>query len=96
MRINEGESYDSWCARVQMFEHGWALQQIAEGKSVDATLEEMSRRITEKLLHPIFVSLRSKVPYDAEAGKLAYKEKYLDKSSPKADQVDGNLFDKSD
>ena len=89
MRIQEGESYESWCNRVRMYEHGWAMQRVAEGKDVDNILEEMSRRITEKLLHPVFVSLRATVPYDTEAAKLEYKRKYLDKNLPKADHVDG-------
>ena len=46
MRIKEGESYESWCERVRMYEHGWAMQQIAEGKDVDKILDEMARRIT--------------------------------------------------
>ena len=93
MRIQEGESYESWCDRVRMYEHGWAMQQVAEGKDVDKILEEMSRRITEKLLHPVFVSLRSSVPYDVEASKQRYKELYLDKNLPKADHVDGQIID---
>jgi glutamyl-tRNA reductase len=78
-----------------MYEHGWAMQQIAEGKDVDKILEEMSRRITEKLMHPIFIELKkSTVADDTEASKQRYKEKYLNKNLPKADHVDGQEFDK--
>lgn len=94
MRIREGESYESWCHRVGMYEHGRAMQQIAEGKDVDKILEEMSRRITEKLMHPIFVQLKkSTVAGDAAASKQRYKEQYLMKNLPKADHVDGQEFD---
>lgn len=94
MRIRDDESYESWCDRVRMYEHGWAMQQIAEGNDVDKILEEMSRRITEKLLHPVFVSLRASVPYDVEACRQRYKEQYLDKNLPKADHVDDQIIDK--
>ena len=96
MRIKEGESYESWCERVRMYEHGWAMQQIAEGKDVDKILDNMARRITEKLMHPIFNEIRksSSIPYDAETGKKDYEEKYLKVRGPVADHVDGNLFDK--
>jgi glutamyl-tRNA reductase len=87
--MKEGENYEEWCKRVQMYEHGGAMQRIAEGDPIDSTLERMSKRITDKLLHPIFTEIRSTAaPYDAEAGKLAYKEKYLDHNAPKADQVE--------
>lgn len=97
MRVNEGESYESWCERVRMFEHGWAMQEIAQGKDVNETLEKMARRITDKLLHPIFTAMRNvPVTDDAEAGKRSYEEKYLKHNSPKADQVEGQIFDKTD
>ena len=95
MRIREGESYESWCERVRMFEHGWALQEIAKGQPVDKTLEKMARRITDKLMHPIFTTLRNTtVSEDVEASKRSYEEKYLKHNAPKADQVDGQVFDK--
>lgn len=95
MRVREGESYESWCERVRMYEHGWAMQQIAEGKDPEKILEQMARRITDKLLHPIFTSLRNTSEvYDVEAGRKAYEEKYLKNNAPKADQVDGQIFDK--
>lgn len=89
MRINEGESYESWCERVRMYEHGVAMQRIAEGKDVDKVLEEMARRITEKLMHPVFEAIRSSstTPYDAEASKKEYAEKYLKNRTPVADHV---------
>lgn len=96
MRIKEGESYESWCDRVRMYEHGWAMQEIARGSDVNETLEKMAKRITDKLLHPIFNEIRNApVEYDAEASKKSYEEKYLKHNAPKADQVDGQIFDKN-
>ena len=54
------ETYKDWCHRVQMFEQGHAMMQIAQGKDPDVVLETMSRRIMDKLLHPIFKAIRER------------------------------------
>lgn len=57
MKIKPGESMESWASRVQMFETGRAMQKIAQGEDIDAVLEDMSRRIIEKLMHPMLKAL---------------------------------------
>ena len=57
MKIKPGESIESWAGRVQMFETGRAMQKIAQGEDIDTVLEDMSRRITEKLMHPMLKAL---------------------------------------
>ena len=96
MKQREGESYEDWAKRVQMYEHGWAMQRIAEGNTVDSVLEDMSKRITQKLLHPLYKEISKSIisTYDAEAGKKEYEEKYLKYRTPVADHVEGQLFDK--
>ena len=96
MRKREDETYEAWCKRVEMYEHGWAMQRIAEGDPIEQVLEEMSRRLTQKLLHPIYDEIRkaSNTTYDADAGRKEYEEKYLKDRSPVADHVEGQLFDK--
>jgi glutamyl-tRNA reductase len=76
------ESYESWCDRVRMFEHGHAMMQIAQGKDPDQVMEQMSRRIMDKLLHPIFkaISESTASTYNAEESKKQYRENYLDKN----------------
>ena len=98
MRKREDESYEAWCKRVEMYEHGWAMQRVAEGDPIEQVLEEMSRRLTQKLLHPIYDEIRksSTAPYDAEAGRKEYEEKYLKDRAPVADHVEGQIFDKSE
>ena len=65
MKPNPNESYESWCERVRMFEHGHAMMQIAQGKDADKVMEEMGRRIMDKLLYPIFKAIRDDVkPFD--------------------------------
>jgi hypothetical protein len=53
MRRNPNESYESWCQRVRMYEHGLALQRLAKGESIEIIMQDMARRIEEKLLHPL-------------------------------------------
>ena len=83
------ESKEDWAKRVQQYEHGRALQRIAQGDAVELVLEDMSKRITQKLLHPIIQDIKdgNQTEFDVEASRQRYKEVYLDKNSPKADQV---------
>jgi glutamyl-tRNA reductase len=93
MRPYPNESYEDWSKRVAMFEHGHAMMQIAQGKDTDQVLEEMSRRIMDKLLHPIFKALRDSkdTAYDAEREKETYKRNYLDKNPQRvADHIDSD------
>jgi glutamyl-tRNA reductase len=54
MKPNPDESYESWCERVRLYEHGHALQRLARGENIEVIMQDMSRRIEEKLLHPLF------------------------------------------
>ena len=93
MRHNKDETYESWVKRAQMFERGYAIQRITKGDDPDVVLEDMSKRLMQKMLSPLYSALResSNVVFDHEASKLEYKQKYLDKNKPKADHVDGLL-----
>lgn len=94
--MNEGESYDSWANRVAMYEKGVALQRLATGEPLEKVMEDMSKRITQKLLHPVMQEIKnsSVSTYDAEKSRKDYEDamKY---HKPVADHVDGNLFDNS-
>lgn len=88
MRINPGETFESWAKRVQQYEYGYALQQIAKGQDINVVMEAMAARIQQKMLHPVFQSMRGdNVSIDMEASKKAYEEAYLSKNSPKADHL---------
>ena len=67
---------ESWAARVEMFEKGRALQRIANGDDPAEVMEDMSRGITSKLLHPILTAIRESVPdnFDVEKSKREYEE----------------------
>ena len=61
MKPNPDESYESWCQRVKMYEHGFALQRLAKGENIEIIMEDMSRRIEEKLLHPLYKKHRNQI-----------------------------------
>lgn len=95
MKPLPNESYEDWANRATMFEKGRALQRIAQGELPETVIEEMSRRLTDKLLHPVFKAIResSISDYDTNESKDRYNQamKY---HAPVADHIDGNLFDK--
>ena len=60
MKPNPDESYESWCQRVRLYEHGHALQRLARGENIEVIMQDMARRIEEKLLHPLFKKEQNK------------------------------------
>ena len=93
MRIKPGESYESWAHRVEQYEHGYALQRIAQGDDIDKVLEDMSVRIVQKMTHPLIVAIResTNTPFDAAASRKSYEEKYLKDHPPVPDHIDDSL-----
>lgn len=89
MRIKPGETYEEWAKRVQMYEYGVALQQIAQGKPHDEVLDQMASRISQKMLHPIIKALQeSKIdPEEIQRSKQTYEENYIKRYGPKADHI---------
>ena len=97
IKQEKDESYESWANRAQVFERDFAVKRIVNGDDVYVVLDEMSKRLMQKLLNPIYAALKkSHTVYDSEASIAEYKRIYLDKNKPKADQVDGEIFDKLD
>lgn len=92
------ESFQSWSERVQMYEQGYAMQRIAQGEDPNIVMQDMTRRLMDKLLHPIYRAIKDSVvtEFDAEKSRRDYEEKYLKFRQPVADHVDGTLFDNSD
>jgi len=89
MRIKPGETYEEWAKRVQMYEYGVALQQIAQGKDIDEVMDQMSARISQKMLHPIIKALQDTAigQSDLDASKKSYEENYIKRFGPKADHI---------
>ena len=88
LRIEENESYEQWLNRACAYEHALALKRIEKGEDLNLVLEEMSKNIIKKSLHPILKAIHN-IPnnYDAEASRRSYEEKMGNR--PKvADHVD--------
>ena len=84
------ETYESWSNRVHAYEIAIAKLQLAKGVSVDEVLEQMSKNITKKLLHPILKAINN-IPIDLEEfakSKKTYEETYINKIPRAADHVD--------
>ena len=57
-----------------------ALKDIKAGKDVDAVMENMSKVIKAKMLHPIITSIKNTdFKFDIDEHHRKYKEQYLDK-----------------
>jgi len=69
------ESFDEWSEKVRKFEMERAMRLIAKGKNKEEVLEEYSKRMTEKLLHPLYPALFKPVGYNAEQSRKEYMEK---------------------
>ena len=78
MKPNPDETFESWGNRVAMYERGRALQQLAQGEDPNKVIEEMSRRIMDKLLHPIYKAIRESTmtDYNSEESKAEYQRMY--------------------
>jgi glutamyl-tRNA reductase len=97
MKYREGESFDDWANRVSMFEKGHALQRIANGDPIEEVLEDMSRRIISKLLHPIHKTIAESTPKTTPEQLAESRRRYeeiMKNVGQAADHVDGQLFDK--
>jgi len=76
LRIEDNENYEQWLERVCVYEHALALKRIEKGEDLNLVLEEMSKNIIKKSLHPILKAIHN-IPnnYDAEASRRSYEEK---------------------
>jgi len=95
MKYNN-ETMKEWAEKVRRFEYGRALQRLANGDPPEEVMEEMSNRMMEKMKYPLMRMLAVDPPAmeEIEKGRKEYEEKYLKTMAPRADQMDGNLFDK--
>ena len=75
------ESFDEWSEKVRKFEMERAMRLISKGKDKEEVLEEYSKRITEKLLHPLYPALFKPVGYNAEESKKKYEEAIKNRGS---------------
>jgi glutamyl-tRNA reductase len=70
-----------------MFEKGHAMQRIARGDDIKQVIEDMSRRITGKLTHPILKSFNQTELPSVEESRKKYEE-IMKNVAKAADHVD--------
>jgi glutamyl-tRNA reductase len=93
MRKRKDEPYEQWIEKVRLFEYGVALQRIAKGDDVEIVLNSMSKRINQKLLHPLIECIKEsyQTDYDPLNARKQYEEKYLKNSNRVADHMNDVL-----
>jgi glutamyl-tRNA reductase len=76
LKYKPGESYESWSSRVEAFELEQARKRIAKGDDPNLVLEEMSKSMMQKLLHPVLRAIRDSTGknFDAEANRKSYNK----------------------
>jgi glutamyl-tRNA reductase len=88
MKYDTNEEYDLWVERVRVHECNIALERIAKGEPADQVMEQMSRRISSKCLHPYFQKLNEHaVKQYQEQDSEEANHRYLEKFGPVADHV---------
>jgi glutamyl-tRNA reductase len=89
VKYTPDESYENWLEKVQQAEYQQALKNLAKGEPIDLVLEKLSKRLMNKVLHPVLKSLKeSPDNYNTEESKAAYEKAYLSqRKSPPADHI---------
>jgi len=92
MKYKVGETLEEWSKRVQLYEYGLALQELANGKDTQEVLVSMAKRITDKMMHPILVTMSNKDLSESdrialEESRLRYQREYIDRFGAKPDHI---------
>ena len=88
MKQLPGESYEQWVKRVEQYEFGRALMELARGADPEQVLKDTSSRMINKFQHPILEAINA-IPsgYDSQASQQQYRTNYLDRFGPKPDHI---------
>jgi glutamyl-tRNA reductase len=82
------ETYEQWTKRVEQYEFGRALMELANGAEPEQVMMETSRRILRKLEHPILTAINDlPADYNSEASQQHYRTNYQDRFGPKPDHI---------
>lgn len=64
---------DDWAEEARLKVLATAFKDIKAGKDVNIVLESMSKALTKKLMHPLFIKLKSPQPeFDVETHRTNY------------------------
>lgn len=89
MKQKEDETYEQWIERARLYEYGLALQRIAEGEDADKVMDSMSKRLMQKMLHPIMKEITKPVEKDLSESKKRYEE-IMNRKGLNSDHVSDN------
>lgn len=83
------ETLESWSQRVRTYEQGRALMHLAQGQDPATVMIETSRRIMNKLQHPLIENIHQAVisDYRPDSSLEDYRRNYLDRVGPKPDHI---------
>jgi len=89
IRIKPDETFGEWVERVRKYEYGFALQQIALGEKPYKVMEEMAKRMAQKIMHPVYKAIKDSntISIDMEQSKKQYEENFINKVARAADHV---------
>ena len=66
---------DDWAEEARLKVLAAAFKDIKSGKDVNTVLEQMSKSLTAKLMHPLFVKLKGNKPeLDLESHRTKYNQ----------------------
>ena len=89
MKQKEDETYEQWIERARLYEYGLALQRIAEGEDADKVMDSMSKRLMQKMMHPIIKEITKPVDKDLSESKKRYEE-IMNRKGLNSDHVSDN------
>jgi glutamyl-tRNA reductase len=94
LKYTFGESLEDWASRVEKFEYGLALQRIAKSEPLEVVMEDMARRISQKMVHAMLTNFKKSrnIDYDVAESRRLYEENYLKKIGRRADHVFDERF----
>jgi len=83
-----GESYEQWVRRVEQYEFGRALMELARGADPEQVLKDTSDRMINKFQHPILEAINN-IPskYNSTESQQQYRTNYQDRFGPKSDHI---------
>ena len=90
MRILPEENFESWAKRATEYEKARAERMIRRGRPQEEVLAEYSRRLSEKLMHPLIKIVNDTATPDLERleeSKRRYEQEYIQRYGRKADHV---------
>lgn len=88
MKQRPDESYEQWVKRVEQYEFGRALMELANGADPEQVLKDTSNRMIKKFQHPILEAINN-IPskYNSTESLENYRTNYQDRFGPKPDHI---------